>query len=193
MFELCPYTSLYNEPSPWSVFGFLPPNWAWWAWHLIVRPLWESHYLNTLQWQLQSKILWNNLVKCHASLSHVAQKTSQGLMCPTLSEQATFLHHYGVLIILHRLYFTRSQNDHSHYPSPPTQLTVTFRTMLLWNRSKWLPSQVLTGGGFNHWDLMLIKKGKIEEESKRQIMSDVICTPTLNSLTLHSQGIPFYL
>lgn len=74
MFKLWPYTRLYNELSQWSVSGFLPPNWAWWAWHLIGHLLWESHYLKAPQWQFQWKILRINLVKCHTTLSHVAQK-----------------------------------------------------------------------------------------------------------------------
>lgn len=79
--ELCPYTSMYNEPPLWSASGFLPPNWPWWAWHSIVEPLWESHYQKAPQWQLQSKILRDNLVKCHTTLPQVSEKPEESDAC----------------------------------------------------------------------------------------------------------------
>lgn len=83
MSELCSYNNLYNEPSQQSVFGFPPPNWAWWAWHLILQPLWESHNLKPPHPpQPNESSFKEQFGKCHTSLSHVAnKKLFCGLRC----------------------------------------------------------------------------------------------------------------
>ncbi len=147
MYELCPYTSLYNEPSQWSVFGFLPPNWAWWAWHLIVCPLWESHYLNTPQWQLQWKILRNNLVKCNATLSHVAQKLCGDWCVPVYLSRKHSSTYTTVGLSLH-------WDCASHVPKMtiaaiychPSSALSLLEQFCIENRWNKLLSQVLTGG-----------------------------------------------
>ena len=131
MFELCPYTGSYNEPSQWSVFGFLPPNWAWWARHLIVRPLRDSHHLNTPQWQLQSKILRNNLVKCHATPCLTLHKNFVGTdVCQSIRAgdipppTAGFSLHWE--IVLHVF---------PKWPRPPSILSII--TIPLWSFWNW--------------------------------------------------------
>lgn len=105
MSELCTYTSLNNALPQLSVFGFLPPNWAWWAWHLIVCPLWESHPLSPLQWQLQSQIFKN----------HVAQKLQGDWCMPAVTYYLNHIKYEG-LITLHRSCLICPQSDHSTLP-----------------------------------------------------------------------------
>ena len=153
MAELCPYTSLYNEPSQWSVFGFLPPNWAWWAWHLIVRPLWKSHHLNTPPWQLQPKILRNNLVKWRTVLSHVAQKLC-GDWCVSVYLSRQHSSTYNTMWL--RLFLTFYQNTYNYYPSS----SLIHQQFCSENRSNKVLMQFLTGG-LTHG---LIKTGDREKK-----------------------------
>lgn len=112
VWAICPYTRVYNEPLRWSVFGFLPPNWAWWARHLIVQPLWESHPSKQPSLTAPVKDFEEQFGKVPHHPFSCYTKTLWGLMCTSLFKLSTFLtlHHYGILITLEILCLPGFQN-----------------------------------------------------------------------------------
>ena len=120
-------------------------------------------------------------------------KMLQGLTCPlhpNRQHSSTY-----TIIGFFLLYYTDSA---SHVPKmttaaiylhPPAALSLQ-EPGCFEHRSIKLLSWVLAGGlTSGRWRQFEKKEVKL----RKQIMSDVICTPPLHSLTSHSEGIPFYL